>query len=116
MLYLDKQVRANALCTSQTRKIELTEQTMVSVLSNGGIDAREKEGSSQPYPEFMESVHQDDGTFEDIWPLPQRAPPCTGTSVNWWRYTVDILPSRIGINMDRDANLRSRLHDQSSLV
>ena len=45
MLYLDKQVRANALCTSQTRKIELTEQTMVGVLSNEGINARKKEGN-----------------------------------------------------------------------
>ena len=34
MLYLDKQVMSLALCTSQTRKIELTEQTMVGVLSN----------------------------------------------------------------------------------
>ncbi len=38
MLYLDKQVRANALCSSQTRKIKLTEQTMVGVLRNEGFD------------------------------------------------------------------------------
>ena len=25
----------------------------------------------------------------DERPLPQRAPPCTGTGVNWWCYTVD---------------------------
>ena len=69
MLYLDKQVRANALCASQTRKIELTEQTMVGVLSNEGIDARKKEGNPQPYLASMESVHQDNCTFEDIWIL-----------------------------------------------
>ena len=67
MLYLDKQVRANALCTSQTRKIELTEQTIVGVLSNEGLDARKKEGNPQPYLASMQSVHQDNFTFEDIW-------------------------------------------------
>ena len=67
MLYLDKQVRANALCTSQTKKIELTEQTMVGVLSNEGINARKKEGNPQPYLASMDSVHQDNCTFEDIW-------------------------------------------------
>ena len=44
MLYLGKQVKADVLCTSQTRKIELTKQTMVGVVSNKGINAREKRG------------------------------------------------------------------------
>ena len=72
MLYLDKQVRANALCTSQTRKFKLTEQTMVGVLSNEGIDVQKKEGNPQPYLASMESVHQDNCTFEDIWTLKAR--------------------------------------------
>ena len=59
MLYLDKQVRANALCTSQTRKFKLTEQAMVGVLSNEGIDVQKKEGNPQPYLASMESFHQD---------------------------------------------------------
>jgi hypothetical protein len=62
MLCLDKQVRANALCSSQTRKIEFTEQTMMGVLSNDGIDAQKKEGNPQPYLASMESVYQD-----NIW-------------------------------------------------
>ncbi len=48
MLCLDKQVRANALCASQTRKFKLTEQTMVGVLTNEGIDVQKKEGNAQP--------------------------------------------------------------------
>ena len=72
MLYLDKQVRANALCASQTRKFKLTEQTMVGVLSNEGIDVQKKEGNPQPYLASMESVHQDNCTFEDIWTLKAR--------------------------------------------
>ena len=66
MLYLDKKVRANALCTSQTRKIKLTKHIMVGVLSNEGINALKKEGNSQPYLASMESVHQGNFTFEDI--------------------------------------------------
>ena len=72
MLYLDKQVRANALCASQTRKFKLTKQTMVGVLSNEGINARKKEGNPQHYLASMESVHQDNCTFEDIWTLDAR--------------------------------------------
>ena len=72
MLYLDKQVISLALCTSQTRKFKLTEQTMVGVLSNEGIDVQKKEGNPQPYLASMESVHQDNGTLEDIWTLKAR--------------------------------------------
>ena len=72
MLYLDQQVRADALCTLQTRKIEVTEQTMVGVLSNEGIDARTKEENPQPDLASMESVHQDNCTLEDIWTLKAR--------------------------------------------
>ena len=59
MPYLDKQVMSLALFTSQTRKMELTEQTMVGVLSNEGIDVQKKEGNPQPYLASMESFHQD---------------------------------------------------------
>jgi hypothetical protein len=62
MLCLDKKVMSLALCSSQTRKIKLTEKTMVGVLSNEGIDVQKKEGNPQPYLASMESVHQD-----NIW-------------------------------------------------
>jgi hypothetical protein len=62
MLCLDKHVRANTLCSLQTRKIELTKQTMVVVLGNVGIDVQKKEGNPQPYLASMESVHLD-----NIW-------------------------------------------------
>ena len=40
---------------------------MVHMLSNDEIDALKKEGKLQPYPAPIESVHQDNGLFEDIW-------------------------------------------------
>jgi hypothetical protein len=61
MLRLDKRVMSLELCSSQTRKIKLTEQTMVGVLSNEGIDVQKMEGT-KPYLASMESVHQD-----NIW-------------------------------------------------
>ena len=72
MLYLDTQVMSLALCTSQIKMIELAKETMVGALSNEGINARKKEGNPQPYLASMESVHQDNCTFEDIWTLKAR--------------------------------------------
>ena len=114
MLCLDKQVRANALCASQTRKFKLTEQTMVGVLSNKGIDVQKKEGNPQPYLASMESVHQD-----NIWTCEPRTDHIfhrpfvmaraldagsgdtfTGRTSELRGKDIDPQPNRVGFNQD----------------
>ena len=115
MLCLDKQVMSLALCSSQTRKIKLiTEQTMVGVLSNEGIDVQKKEGNPQPYLASMESVHQD-----NIWTCEPRTDHIfhrpfvmarvldagsgdafTGRTSELRGKDIDPQPNRVGFNQD----------------
>ena len=123
MLCLDKQVilvKANALCSSQTRKIKLTEQTTVGAFSNEGIDVQKQEGNPQPYLASMESVHQD-----NIWTCKPRtdhrpfvmaraldAGSCdafTGRTSELRGKEIDPQQNRIGFNQDYPKTTYRRL-------